>query len=60
MSNTVITVEGREVATDENGNVSLFIPLAEQKQHYTVSVPFSNDIYTIYMPCGEYNAILIE
>ncbi len=60
VSNTVITVEGREVATDENGNVSLFIPLAEQKQHYTVSVPFSNDIYTIYMPCGEYNAILIE
>ena len=60
LANTAISIDGTEAVSDEEGNVSLFMPIEKQKKHYTITTPLSNDIYTIYMPCGDYNAILIE
>lgn len=55
-----IQVGDREVTSDINGYVSLFIPLPHQQQfyHITSSFPLLND--TIYMPCGENDLILKE
>ncbi len=60
LSNTPVNIEGMEVMSDENGNISLSVPLEKQKEFYHVTTPLSNDIYSIYMPCSDYNAILIE
>lgn len=60
LTNTTINIDGTEAVSDEDGNVSLFMPIEKQKEHYTITTPLSKEIYTIYMPCGDYNAILIE
>lgn len=60
VANTAITVAGRQVTSDENGHVALFIPLELQQKayHVTASIPMAND--SIYMPCGEDDVILTE
>lgn len=60
LSNATINIEDMEAVSDADGNVSVSIPLEKQKGRYNITTPFSKDIYTIYMPCGDYNAILIE
>lgn len=60
LSNTTVEIDGVEAVSDENGNVSVYIPIEKQKSHYSLKTSFSDDVYTIYMPCGDYNAILIE
>ncbi len=53
VANVAVTIAGYSTVSDENGNVSLLVPLEKQhtKYHIQASVPLLKD--TIYMPCGE-------
>ena len=48
-----LTIAGREVTSDDDAVIELFIPLEEQLTAYPVTAgfPLAND--TLYMPCGE-------
>ena len=58
VSGASVTIAGMTVLSDENGLVSLFIPLEKQQKAYqiTCSVPLISD--TVFMPCGENDVIL--
>ena len=60
VSGASITIAGLTTYSDENGNVSLFIPLENQQKAYQIasSVPLISD--TVFMPCGENDVILTE
>ena len=53
VANVEVTIAEQNTTSDENGCVSLFIPLEYQRQSYlvTASIPLEND--TILLPCGE-------
>ncbi len=50
--NTMVSLVGIETMSDEEGYVTLFIPLEMQQRYYIVeaSLPLAND--TLNMPCG--------
>lgn len=58
--NAEIEIVGQKVTSNENGNISLFVPLMKQQQTYYVkaSVPLANN--TIYMPCGPNDVVLTK
>ena len=58
--NEVIEIAGQTATSDEDGRVSLFVPLEVQQTKYAItsSVPLAND--TIYLPCGPNDVILTE
>ena len=60
VSGACVTVAGLTTFSDENGQVSLFIPIANQRKSYRIScsVPLISD--TLYMPCGENDVILTK
>lgn len=59
LPNRKVQVAGMETKSDENGRVSLFVPLEQQRIAYDVTVGTTlND--TIHMPCGEDDVILIK
>lgn len=60
LSGVKIQIQGYEVVSDEEGYVSLFIPLEKQltKYHIATSVPLSKD--TITLPCGEDDVLIIK
>lgn len=60
VSNCELEIDGHKASTDENGTVSLFIPLPEQKPSYHVSASISLMNDTIYMPCGQNDILLIR
>ena len=60
LSNATIQVDGNEVTSDENGNLSLFIPLELQKTDYPIKAPFTLLTDTVHMPCGNDDVILAE
>ncbi len=60
INNTTIEVDGNPVTSDENGNLSLFIPLNLQKTDYPIKAPFTLLTDTIHMPCGDDDVILAE
>ncbi|MBQ9556497.1 MAG: toll/interleukin-1 receptor domain-containing protein [Muribaculaceae bacterium] len=55
-----VEVGGHEATSDADGQVSLFIPLAEQQRSYQVKAqqPLADD--TIHMPCGECDIIEVK
>ena len=57
ISGTRLEVAGQVVTTDKEGQVSLFVPLEQQRKTYQVKAPspLYNDIIT--MPCGESDVI---
>ena len=57
ISGTRLEVAGQVVTTDKEGQISLFVPLEQQRKTYQVKAPFPlyNDIIT--MPCGESDVI---
>ena len=57
ISGTRLEVAGQVVTTDKEGQVSLFVPLEQQRKTYQVKAPLPlyNDIIT--MPCGESDVI---
>lgn len=59
--NAMITIAGQTVTSDDNGYVSIFIPLESQRTAYPVFVSSSsleND--SIYLPCGPDDVILFK
>lgn len=60
LANEVIEVAGQTATSDEDGRVSLFVPLEVQQAKYAIksSVPLAND--TVYLPCGPNDVILTE
>lgn len=58
--NEVIEIAGQTATSDEDGRVSLFVPLEVQQAKYAIksSVPLAND--TVYLPCGPNDVILTE
>ena len=60
MADTEIIVDGHSTISDENGQVSLSIPINEQKRQYHVEAAFPLEKEVIIMPCGEDDAILTK
>ena len=60
VANETLQIEGKEVTTDEQGQVSLFIPLNAQKRAYKVkaNIPLLND--SITMPHGENDVVMTK
>lgn len=54
----MVTIAGHEVTSDAQGNITLFIPLEEQRPFYKVVTSFPLERDTIVMPCGE-NDVLV-
>lgn len=55
-----VEIGGYKSVSDNEGQVSLFIPLDEQKTSYTVSAAIPLLDNTIYTPCGENDVLLTE
>jgi hypothetical protein len=55
-----IEIEGYQTLSDSNGDVRLFIPLAQQKSAYPIvsSVPLGHD--TISLPCGPDDVVIVK
>lgn len=55
-----IEIEGYQTLSDSNGDVRLFIPLAQQKSAYPIvsSVPLEHD--TISLPCGPDDVVIVK
>jgi hypothetical protein len=55
--NVKLEIDGHVATTDKNGQVTLFIPLENQRKTYQVKAgfPLYNDVIT--MPCGENDVI---
>jgi len=53
LSGVEVTIDGKRVLSDENGVVTLTIPLEEQKKNYPISasIPLHED--SLYLPCGD-------
>ena len=60
VANTEIMIAGQTISSDDNGNVSLFVPLDAQQKSYPITAyhPQIND--TIYMPCGPDDVIVVH
>ena len=56
--NASINIEGRTVTSDDNGAITLFIPLESQKQKYLITAAFPLATDTVHMPCGQDDVIL--
>ena len=60
LSNKAIRIDGIETLSDDQGNVSLFIPLASQKTSYPVTADFPLLSDSLHMPCGNDDVILTQ
>lgn len=55
-----LMVECFEVTTDADGRFSLFIPLAQQKKSYFISVPADySSTATLHAPCGPNDIVML-
>lgn len=52
ITNTSVEIDGQTCTSDDEGMVSLFIPLNAQKRAYEVKAVTLSGCDTIYMPCG--------
>lgn len=59
-ANIAVSVNGFEATADDNGVVSLFIPLEFQNQVYKIEAPVEMYNDSIFMPCGENDVILTK
>ena len=55
--NTTVDVAGHRVTSDNEGNISLFIPLEEQRCSYRVKAPFALEFDSVHSPYNEYVGI---
>ncbi len=60
VTDTKMGIAGIEATTDDEGKVSLFVPLEKQQRYYIVTceLPLAND--TLTMPCGGDEVILLR
>lgn len=56
----IIEIEGFQSQSDANGDVRLFVPLAQQKSAYPIvsSIPLEHD--TINLPCGPDDVVIVK
>lgn len=60
VSNTKVTIAGQTVISDDDGRVSLFVPLESQRKAYPISTSFPLENDTIFMPCGADDVIIFK
>ena len=60
VADTKLEINGYEITTDENGYVSLFIPLEKQNKFYKIKTQIGLYNDTIFMPCGESDVIMTK
>lgn len=60
VTNARLEVDGHEAFSDEQGKVSLFIPLESQKKIYGLKAPFLHENAQIVMPSGENDAVMTK
>jgi hypothetical protein len=55
-----VKIEGQETTSDENGIVTLFVPLEKQRKAYQIKsdITLVND--SVFMPCGEDDVIMVR
>ena len=60
VANAELYIAGRKVTSDSEGNISLYVPIEEQRTRYFIksAVPLAND--TVYLPCGPDDVILTK
>lgn len=60
LANTTVEIEGRQVTSDENGMLTLTLPIGEQRKTYKIKaeIPLVTD--SLFMPCGEDDVIMTE
>ena len=60
VANTTVDIEGRQVMSDENGMVTLTLPIEAQRKTYKINadIPLVTD--SLFMPCGEDDVIMTE
>ncbi|MBR6491732.1 MAG: toll/interleukin-1 receptor domain-containing protein [Bacteroidales bacterium] len=60
VADTKLEINGYEITTDENGYMSLFIPLESQNKYYKIKTQIGLYNDTIFMPCGESDVIMTK
>ena len=58
VTNARLQINGNDVVSDENGFVSLFIPLEAQNIFYTIKSDVKLNTDIVVMPCGEQDVIV--
>ena len=60
MTGVSVNIAGIEATSDSNGRVSVFVPLEQQQERYTITcpLPLENDIIT--MPRGESDVVVVN
>ena len=60
LSDVIVNIAGIEATSDSNGRVSIFVPLEQQQEKYTITcpLPLENDIIT--MPCGASYVVVVD
>ncbi len=56
----MVEVEGLQTQSDENGLVTLSLPLGKQRKAYKIKTELNLVNDSIFMPCGEDDVILVE
>ena len=60
LSQVKVDIKGLETFSDENGIVSLFIPLEKQQKAYKIKTDLIMLNDSVFMPCGENDVVLVE
>lgn len=60
VANAVVEIEGQLVQSDENGMITLSLPLEKQRKAYQIKADFPMLNDSIFMPCGEDDVILVK
>ena len=55
--NTAIEIAGHRVTSDAAGQVTLDMPLVEQRKAYPVKAPFALEQDSVFLPCGENDVV---
>ena len=58
--NTKVVIADQQAISDEEGRISLFVPLESQQEKYGVTAQLALETDTIYMPCGNDDVILVK
>ena len=60
VGNATVSIAGQEAVSDENGRVSMFVPLERQQRYYVISGPLQFENDTIVMPSGRDDVVLTK
>lgn len=60
MSNCLVSINGQNIQTDDEGKAKTYIPLNRQMTRYAISASIPLESDSIYMPCGKDDVILTK